>query len=62
MKSLNRMKSCHCEIMPLLISIIAVGCAGTKGKNVFGTVDSGLATVGQTGRSMKPHQQSVANT
>jgi hypothetical protein len=34
--------------MPWLISIIAAGCAGTNGKNIFGTVDSGLATVRQT--------------
>jgi len=37
--------------MPWLISIIAVGCAGTNGKNVFGTTDSGLATVRQTAQT-----------
>jgi len=46
MKSLN-----HMLIAPLLISIIAAGCASTDGKNVFGTVDSGLATVGQTAQT-----------
>jgi hypothetical protein len=37
--------------MPWLISIIAVGCVGANGKNVFGTVNSGLATVGQTAQT-----------
>ncbi len=46
MKSLNRMK-----IVPLLISIISVGCADTGGKSVLGTVDTGLATVGQTAQT-----------
>ena len=46
MKSLNRMK-----IVPLLISIVSVGCADTGGKNVLGTVDTGLATVGQTAQT-----------
>ena len=41
MKSLKRMK-----IAPMLISIVAAGCAGTGGENVLGTVDTGLATVG----------------
>jgi len=43
MKSLNRMK-----IVPLLISIVSVGCASTGGERVVGTVDSGLATLGRT--------------
>jgi hypothetical protein len=43
MKNLNPMK-----IILLLISIVSVGCAGTSGENVFGTVDSSLATVGRT--------------
>ncbi len=43
MKSSKRMK-----IAPLLISIVSVGCAGTGGESVLGTVDSGLANVGRT--------------
>ena len=43
MKSLNRMK-----IAPLLILIVTVGCAGSGGESVLGTVDSGLANVGRT--------------
>jgi hypothetical protein len=39
--------------MPLLVSLIAAGCAGTDGKNVLGTVDSGLATVGQTAQTRR---------
>ena len=43
------MKSLNCiNIAPLLISIVSVGCAGTGGERVIGTVDSGLATVGRT--------------
>jgi hypothetical protein len=43
MKNLKPMK-----IAPLLISIVSVGCAGTSGGNVLGTVDSSLANVGRT--------------
>lgn len=49
MKILSPMK-----IMPLFISIVVAGCAGTSGENVLGAVDSGLATVGssaETGRA-----------
>lgn len=50
MKNLNHMK-----IATVLISLVSVGCAGTGGENVLGTVDKGLATVGQsaqTGRAV----------
>lgn len=50
MKNLNYMK-----IASLLISLVSVGCAGSVGENVLGTVDKGLATVGQsaqTGRAV----------
>ncbi|MGR8953046.1 MAG: DUF2780 domain-containing protein [Gammaproteobacteria bacterium] len=43
MKSFNRIK-----IVPVLISLVTVGCAGGSGESVIGTVDSGLATVGRT--------------
>jgi hypothetical protein len=46
MKNLNYMK-----IASLLIAIISAGCAGSGGGNVFSTVDSGLATVGQTAQT-----------
>jgi hypothetical protein len=46
MNSINRVK-----IAPLLITIAFVGCAGSGGQNVLGTVDSGLATVGQTAQT-----------
>lgn len=44
----------HVKILPLLISIVTVGCSGS-GENVVGTVDRSLATVGdtaQTGRAV----------
>ena len=40
----------YMKIAPLLISIVSAGCGG-NGKNVVGTVDSGLATVGQTAQT-----------
>jgi hypothetical protein len=43
MKNSDRIK-----IVPLLISIISAGCAGNGGGGAVGTVDRGLATVGQT--------------
>jgi|GEM_PF-1250011 len=40
----------HKYIAPLLISLLTAGCAGGggSGQNLLGTVDSGLASVGQT--------------
>lgn len=46
MKKSNPMK-----IMPLLISIVSAGCAGTNAENVLSTVDNSLATVGQTAQT-----------
>jgi hypothetical protein len=46
MKKSNPMK-----IMPLLISIVSAGCAGTSAESVLSTVDHSLATVGQTAQT-----------
>jgi hypothetical protein len=43
MKSVGFIKT-----VPLLIPLVVVGCASNGGQNVFGTVDRGLSTVGQT--------------
>lgn len=43
------MKSSDCiKMVPLLVSVVSVGCASNGGENVIGTVDRGLSTVGRT--------------
>lgn len=43
------MKSLDCiKMVPLLISVVSVGCASNGGESVVDTVDRGLSTVGQT--------------